>query len=701
MTTPGNTDPQYEARKEKARLRNEEMSKSGRDIGPLPEVVSPERKELGKPCLRTFCETYFPGTFSLNWSKDHLELLKKIQAAVLLGGLFAFALPRGSGKTSISERGCLWAILYGHRSFPVLIGSDEAAAMSMLDSMKNELSGNEMLLEDFPEAVFPIHCLEGISHRTNGQLLNGKRTQMRWTGKAIIMPTVEGSPSSGAIFWVAGITGRIRGMKLTRPDGKTVRPDFVIVDDPQTNESARSPSQVQNRIQILKGDVLGLAGPGEKIPVLMPCTVIYPDDLADKMLNREKNPRWQGQRTKLIYKFPDDEDLWEEYDTLVSNAYQSGMEPEAVSDVSREFYLEHQESLEKGAEVAWAERFNEDEVNAIHHAMNLYLRDRYSFFAEYQNDPKPIDYGQESQLTVEEVQAKINGLNRYQVPIGATHLNAFIDVQKNALYYVIMAWEENFTGYVVDYGTYPEQKRQFFKMRDIRDTLAVRAPGAGMEASIYAGLEELTNALLSKSFSQDGGTEIRISQCVIDANWGLSTDTVYSFCNRSAHSAVLTPSHGRFIGASSQPLSTYKKKPGEKVGNNWRITNVSGKRQVKHILYDTNFWKSFVQARLAVRMGDPGCVSIFGNKPEVHHLFAEHMYAEYSVKTHGRGREVNEWKIRPEQFDNHWFDCVVGCAVAASVDGSKLPTEFEPSNRKRKKVSPSQMQRQKRKERGE
>lgn len=87
---------------------------------------------------------------------------------------------------------------------------------------------------------------------------------------------------------------------------------------------------------------------------------------------------------------------------------------------------------------------------------------------------------------------------------------------------------------------------------------------------------------------------------------------------------------------------------------------------MRHVVYDTNWWKSFVHARLAVSMGDRGCLSLFGSKPESHRLFAEQVTAEYFVKTSGRGRTVDEWKLRPEQSDNHWLDCLVGSAVASA-----------------------------------
>ena len=71
-------------------------------------------------------------------------------------------------------------------------------------------------------------------------------------------------------------------------------------------------------------------------------------------------------------------------------------------------------------------------------------------------------------------------------------------------------------------------------------------------------------------------------------------------------------------------------------------------------------------------MGDRGCLSLFGDRAEVHRHFAEQITAEYFVNTEGRGRTVDEWKARPEQPDNHWLDCLVSSAVAASMQGALL-----------------------------
>ncbi len=675
----------YEAHKERVAQRNREMALLGRDIGEMPAIVNAERKDRAARDFRYFCEQYFPQTFHLPWSPDHLKVVTKIEQAVLEGGLFAMAMPRGSGKTSLCETACLWALVYGHREFVALIGSDEEHAANMLDSIKAELENNELLLEDFPEVAFPIHALEGIHQRAGGQLYQGKQTHIGWTAREIVLPTIPGSKAFGAIIRVAGITGRIRGMKHKRVDGSSIRPSLVLIDDPQTDESARSPSQCATRERILAGAILGLAGPGRKIAGLMTLTVVRPDDLADRILDRDKHPQWQGERTKMVYSFPTNEALWARYAEL----WREGMRADRGIADATAFYRDNREAMDEGADVSWPQRHHPDELSAIQHAMNLKLdRGEAAFWAEYQNEPLPEEQVDDDLLTADQIAAKINGLKRGEVPIGATALTMFIDVQGKALFWLVVAWEDDFTGYVIDYGTEPDQKEAYFTLRDIRRTLASTASRAGLEGAIYAGLERVTDVLLGREWRRDDGAMVRIDRCLIDANWGSSSDVVYQFCRQSKFAGVVMPSHGRYVGASSIPFSEYKRKRGDRVGLNWRIPVVTGKRSVRHAVFDTNYWKSFVHARLAVPMGDPGCLSLFGRKPGQHRLLADHLTSEYRVKTEGRGRTVDEWKLRVDGLDNHWLDCLVGSAVAASIHGAVLfGTDAPPAPRPRIKLS--------------
>ena len=680
----------YDDFKDKKAQEAREISRAGRDISPLPEVVDSDRRVMCRFDFQKFAELYFPMTFTMGWSDDHLKVIEKIRSAVLDGGLFAMAMPRGSGKSSLCEVACLWALLYGHREFVCLIGADEDHAANMLDSIKAELENSDLLGGDFPEVCHPIRSLEGIHQRAAGQIFEGDPTRIGWTAKEIVLPTIPGSEASGSVVRVAGITGRIRGMKHKRVDGTAIRPSLVLIDDPQTDESARSPSQCANRERVLAGAILGLSGPGEKIAGLMTVTVVRPDDMADRLLDREKHPQWQGERTKMVYAFPTNETLWDEYAEIRADGLRDGTGLKRATA----FYKEHRTAMDEGAVVAWADRFNHDELSALQHAMNLKLQDEVAFWSEYQNEPLPEDDEDDELLSVNEIADKTNGMKRGEVPIGCSHLTMFIDVQGKCLYWLVVAWEDNFTGYVVDYGTEPDQKLPYFTLRDVKRTLALASKGAGQEAAIYAGLERLTQTMLSREWSRDDGAKVRIDRCLIDANWGTSTDTVYQFCRQSSFAGVLIPCHGRYVGASSVPYSEYKRKRGDRVGHNWRIPNVAGKRAVRHVIFDTNYWKSFVQSRLAVPMGDAGCLSLFGRKTELHRMLGEHLTAEYRVKTEGRGRTVDEWKLRASGQDNHWLDCIVGAAVAASIQGASLFGDGGSGVKKRKKMKLSEMQRE-------
>ena len=447
----------------------------------------------------------------------------------------------------------------------------------------------------------------------------------------------------------------------------SVRPSLVGLDDPQTDESARSLSQCATREGILAGAVLGLAGPGTKISGIMPCTVIRPGDVADTILDRDKHPEWNGERTKMVYTFPTNDKLWKQYAELRAESLRQGHEGEEATA----FYSANREAMDRGSHVAWPERFNPDELSALQHAMNLRLRDEAAFCAEYQNEPLPAIAAGEGELTAEQIAGKLNRLARGLVPLAGQHVTLFIDVQGTLLYWVATAWADDFTGAVLDYGTFPDQHRAYFTLRDAQRTLATATGVVGLEGSIFAGLKKLTYTLLGRTWPREDGSELKASRCFVDANWGASTEVVYQFCRQSTYASLLTPSHGRYVGAASMPFSEYRRQQGNRVGHNWRVPVLQG-RSVRHVVYDTNYWKSFVHARLAVPAGEKGCLSLFGEKAEGHRLFAEQITSEYRIKTEGRGRTVDEWRVRPNGGDNHWFDCLVGCAVAASMEGSAL-----------------------------
>jgi len=597
-------------------------------------------------------------------------VIQRVEAAVLHGGLFALAMPRGSGKTTLCQVGCIWAAFTGRREFICFFASAAALAQDNLADIKAELEGNELLAADWPEVCIPVQKLEGLANRCKGQLYQGKRTHIEWQKRQIVLPAIEGSAASGVIIRVAGITGSLRGLKFTRPDGRSVRPSLVVIDDPQTDRSAGSLLQCATREKLLSGAILGLAGPGQKIAGVMPCTVIRRGDMADNILDRKKHPEWQGERFRMVYQFPTEQKLWDEYGRIRHEDLAAGGDGRKAT----KFYRQNRKPMDAGSRIAWPQRRNKDELSGLQHAMNLLLRDEEAFWAECQNEPKAAAGSQVLQLAADSIAARVNGVTRGTVPLHCTRLTAFVDVQHSLLYWLVAGWSEDFTGAVVDYGTFPDQQRSYFTLQTAQRTLQHASPGVSVQAAVMSGLQSCVGQLVGREWPREDGTTMRIERCMVDAKDGRLVDTITEFCRTSQWSALLYPSSGKGIGPADRPMPEYIVRPGERLGLHWLLARM-GKRAVRHVVIDVNWWKSYVQQALLMAAGDRGALRLCGKQGADHRMLADHCVAETcEVLTHEKsGRQCAMWKLKPSRPDNHWWDCLVGCAVGASIQGASPP----------------------------
>jgi len=100
------------------------------------------------------------------------------------------------------------------------------------------------------------------------------------------------------------------------------------------------------------------------------------------------------------------------------------------------------------------------------------------------------------------------------------------------------------------------------------------------------------------------------------------------------------------------------------------------------VLFDANFWKSFISGRMRLPAGDPQGLTVHAG---YHELLADHLGSNVPVRVSSRIRTVDEWKLIPGRED-HWLDCIVGSAVAASFTGISAvgAEDHRPLPRKRK-----------------
>lgn len=680
--------------------KTREYRAEARDIGPIPLPMDPEAVEAYRFDLLGFLRRYMAHRFPLPFSKDHLDLIQSIQGIILHGGLRALAMPRGSGKTTIVEAAAIWALVYGHRRFVFIVAATSLAARRLLRSLQDELAYNDALAADFPAACVPARALEGVSRRAEAQTSDGKPTLLVWTRDEVRLAAM--AAGGGSVVRIAGITGAIRGAKATMADGSQVRPDLCLIDDFQTRGSAKSISQIDSRLQILSSDVLGLAGPGQRVAALAACTVIYRDDAAARILNRKLHPEWQGSSARLMRSMPSQKAAkhWEKYAEIYrDDLANEGVDQAAKMDRASAYYLSHREVMDDGAEAAWPERMEPGERSAIQHAMDLLItRGEESFWAEYQNEPiDPATLAQQPQLEPDPICRRMNRIKAGVVPRDAVELVAFVDVGGGCLWYTVLACGEGFRGDVVAYGTWPDAGRRIIRKADMRGAIERAYPTGNLQSSWYAALDALCGRLLGGDWPDEDGTGKRVSLCLIDAGYGESTDTVFDFCKRSQWKDRVLPSRGKGLGAKTRPMSDWPKEPGDKIGPDWRQRTNKARRQ-KEVVIGVNFWKSFVSARLTAPLGGPGCLCLFGDQAPAHELIASHWTAEKRVVVATKDRTVDEWVPKVGR-DNDLFDCIVGCYAAASIRGVSFETGARSTATMPERISMAERQRQRRQQR--
>jgi hypothetical protein len=299
-------------------------------------------------------------------------------------------------------------------------------------------------------------------------------------------------------------SGDIRGTD-TVIDGRTYRTSIVFVDDPQNNQTARSKTTVINFREKLNQEIMYLAGDcpvtGHKLAttVLVACTCIGVDDLAEQILDRERYPKFRGIKVPRMLKMPDLR-RWSQYKDVRKQAILSG-DPAAAT----RYYQQHRLEFDAGAECI-EDHFESHQASGVQYAMDLWCDDEHSFWTEQQQNPHMAQYAVDGGISIDTVtppmiESRVVNVDRFVIPEQTQFMASFIDIGKNVFHFETTAFgERRKFAHVLDYGFWPEQGSTRVSKGNPRVKIEDTFYGEDIYQSLSIALRELLIKLTTQTY---------------------------------------------------------------------------------------------------------------------------------------------------------------------------------------------------------
>lgn len=674
-------DGDDESSKQAAYSRRQFAAKSA--VPEIPPIKNLKRRERARHDLHYFLKTYFPrSTGKKPLCEEQVAAVKRIEVAMLEEAWVGNVMPRGFIKSTMSENSLIWGLGYGHRRYGMFFAGNAKLAKTGISSIYSEFVTNRLLLEDFPEICIPFIALANKSQRCSSQTYRGKPTGIEWTQEHLVLPNIPGSESAGAVLEAYGLLAPPRGAREKNDEGENVRPDIVILDDPQTDASAHSATQTGSRLDYITQSILMLGDHGMDVSAVMNATVIAENDLVDQLADANRHPEWQCVRVQMVKSMPKRlEDLWLGQYAEIRRNYDRNDPRGRIKAMHRstEMYQINRRAMDEGAEVTWDDiPIKSHEASAIQHALNILIdKNERTFWAECQNRPLRPTVSSALSLDRESLGERINHFSYGVIPDDRSHLVFHVDVHDELLYWTVAAVSQDFSGDVIAYGTWPEQSTPWFELRTAKHTLSSKYPDGTVEQAIEEGVADLLSRLTDNEWQFSDGSSMSFSAGLVDA--GYKPAEVARAVRRIKNPNVYT-SRGIGIGPVEKPMPEYdmSAKRVLRCGPNpfrprWFFPREYIDGGVLRVHFDANFWKSTIAARLA-QSASAGEWRLWGRRAFSHEPYVEHLLSERPEQVTAKGRTVNVWK-RVGYQDNHWFDTLVGCGVAASIAGCVVPSE--------------------------
>ena len=575
---------------------------------------------------------------------------------------------RGHGKTAYTKGAVLWTTTTGRRRYVVAVGANEGNAENIIEDVYTCITQSPAYIRDFPEVALPFLKLAGAYQRAKTQKCHGQPTNARRAAGKIVLPTIADPrtgrpfPSSGVILEAVGFNAGARG----KAKG-ILRPDFVIFDDLQNDDEAKSEGRVAEMARKIKKTFMGLAGHRKKIAAVMTSTPIEADDLSETFA---ADPGWKTKTYKMVLAWPKCHnpeataeerkgvrDLWEEYWDIFNAEKAADREPHIAAN---RFYRKNRKEMDAGARVLNPQNFDAaTELSGIQHAMNILLRDgEDTFMSEYQMQPPRNVFSFD--LTAKLILQRIRrGTPPNTIPADTVLTVAATDINPGyAITTAVLTFDIQRTAFVTAYHVTPVK-------------ISERLNDTEFDARVFAALKA-------------HGKEIAALGIHID-KWGIDAG------------GRQFPTVTRFVAMAEAEVGLPAVAMLGRAGQNWnpnvrsRIRNEKNAtvlcrdpQRRKWLAWNADEYKEAAQRAWATETGAAGGLSLFDGGAN-HYKFAvqianEKLKAKTKTRSkYGRDSYAYKWQTKnPHDYG----DCVAMCYALAGSEGITGSGEGAPMKKK-------------------
>ena len=621
------------------------------ELDELVNKVDRRKRSALERNTEKWLKTMWPDDFEFAFTQDQKFRMKQTEDRMRTGGKVAIASPRGDGKTMLTEGLAIKNIAQVVIRGLVLLKANTEDGAAMMENIYEKIL-HENFLAWYPEIAFPFVDLGNIKQRAVSQHYDGKLTRLIVKKDLIVFPRATGAKCAESFIKSYGMNKAIRGYRRG-----ALRPDFFIVDDPETEESAVSEVEIKKRSKILDRGLAKLGGQKKRISGVMLTTIQAKDSVSDKYTDIKQKPGWGGIRQKQIIRWPKNADLWDEYVDLRQECQRQGDKDGTKATV---FYRKNRKKMDAGVKVSNPNVYDRGgEISAIQCCYN-FIADHGmdAFMTECQNEPPEEIIEEGFDLTASTIQKRCEGTKHCIIPDGYGYLTAGMDVGGRMLHWEVTAWKDEFVGHVVDYGIQP--------VHGPRGSLTADENQEELEEAIRLAILAWSDDIKGR-YKYRSGQERDIDCVAIDARY--QTEAIYNAI-RDAQTKGCIPVMG--YGTTNKKAFRRPKQASDtiKVGAGWYKTFHDYKKlKVWQYHVDDDYYKFKVQQGFVLDAGMPGSLTLYGDNPFDHKTFARAIVSERRVEEFIPGKGRVEMYVVKDRNQNHFLDALKYSRMAAAVIG--------------------------------